>query len=423
MAASYRTRQRRRDSGVAAGEAVRRLVGRYGLHGDFHEMEQVTVAVGSEVGIHTLECGFPLDGFDPRTGPLMRLSLVRSLVCRLLAVVGLSLSIVPSARAGVANSGIRRASRSNPIARVQWGIYRGPSGGLYSAYQAAKGRDKAILANLVLKPIVQPLGFWDSNAEIDGAVHEIVEDTTAGNPDVMSEISTFALNPWEGGACDGSWNVGSDESWYRQLARGIGSARMLAIVQVDMPFALCTSSPAPEEITAYGAQTLSALPHTTVYIDAGAAEWEPATRMANLLIRSGIRHVRGFSLNNSQYGATGLELQYGAQIIAALNADGVSGKHFLVNTDENGQPYLAGQISGESNDTPRCTTPTQTLCQRTGIPPTTHVANPRWHLTAADARIAGTDADGYVWSGEPWNTNGGGLDLSYALALGANGEY
>ena len=253
----------------------------------------------------------------------MRLSLVRSLVCRLLAVVGLSLSIVPSARAGVANSGIRRASRSNPIARVQWGIYRGPSGGLYSAYQAAKGRDKAILANLALKPIVQPLGFWDSNAEIDGAVHEIVEDTTAGNPDVMSEISTFALNPWEGGACDGSWNVGSDESWYRQLARGIGSARMLAIVQVDMPFALCTSSPAPEEITAYGAQTLSALPHTTVYIDAGAAEWEPATRMANLLIRSGIRHVRGFSLNDSQYGATGLELQYGAQIIAALNADGV----------------------------------------------------------------------------------------------------
>ena len=72
---------------------------------------------------------------------------------------------------------------------------------------------------------------------------------------------------------------------------------------------------------------------------------------------------------------------------------------------------------------PAARAPTQTLCQRTGIPPTTHVANPRWHLTAADARIAGTDADGYVWSGEPWNTNGGGLDLSDALALGANGEH
>jgi endoglucanase len=358
----------------------------------------------------------------------MTLSLVRSLINRGLAVVGLavvglSLSIVSSARAGVANSGIRGASRSNPIAGVQWGIYRGPSGGLYPAYQAAKGRDKTILANLALKPIVQPLGSWDSNSEIGGAVQEIIADTTAGNPNVMSEISTFALNPWEGGACDGSWNVGSDESWYRQLARGIGSARMLAIAQIDLPFALCSSSSAPEQITGYGAETLSALPHTTVYIDAGAAEWEPATRMANLLIRSGIRHARGFSLDDTQYGSTSLELQYGAQIIAALNADGVSGKHFVVDTDENGQPYLAGQVSVGSNYTPRCTTRTQTLCQRTGIPPTTQVANPRWQLSAADAHTAADDADGYVWSGAPWDVNGGGLNLSYALALGANGEY
>lgn len=353
----------------------------------------------------------------------MTLSLVRSLVFRSLAVIGLSLSVVSSAQAGVADRGIPRASRSNPIAGVPWGIYRGPSGGLYPAYQAAKGRNKKILGNLALKPIVQPLGTWDSNGEIGGAVHEIIEDTTAGNPNVMSEISTFALNPWEGGACDGSWNVGSGESWYRQLARGIGSARVLAVVQLDLPFALCTSSPAPEQITGYGAQTLSALPHTTVYIDAGAAEWEPAARMASLLIRSGIRHARGFSLDDTQYGATGLELEYGAQIIAALNADGVSGKHFVVNTDENGQPYLAGQVSGGSNYTPRCTTRTQTLCQRTGIPPTTQVANPRWRLTAADAHTAGADADGYVWAGAPWDVNGGGLNLSYALALGANGEY
>ncbi len=95
-----------------------------------------------------------------------------------------------------------------------------------------------------------------------------------------------------------------------------------------------------------------------------------------------------FALNDTQYGSTDLELQYGAQILAALSADGVPGKHFIVNTDQNGQPYLAGQVKSESNDTPRCTSRSQTLCQRTGIPPTTDIANPRWGLTAADAAIA-----------------------------------
>lgn len=330
---------------------------------------------------------------------------------------------VPVARAGTANAGIAGAARGNPLAGVAWGVYRGPNGGLYPAYAAAHGRNRQILGHLALKPITQFIGFWDSAATVRRSAQEIIADTTEGNPEILSQFSTFALNPWEGGACGGHWNVGDDEAWYRGLAAGIGDARSFVIVQVDLPFALCSSSPAPEQITAYGARTLAALPHTTVYIDAGAADWEPATTMASLLIRSGIRDARGFALDDSQYGATSLELQYGAQLVAALAADGVSGKHFVVDTDENGQPYLAGQVSGGSNDTPRCSTPTQTLCQRTGIPPTTDVADPRWHLPPASAAIAAADADAYVWSGQPWAHNGGGFSLQFALDLGANGEF
>ncbi len=330
---------------------------------------------------------------------------------------------VPVARAGTVKAWMAGASHRNPLAGVPWGIYEGPNGGLYPAYEAARGRDRQILGHLALQPITQFIGFWDTPATVSQAARAIIADTTQGNPGILSQFSTFALNPWEGGACAGHWNVGSEEAWYRGLAAGIGNARSFVIVQVDLPFALCSSSPAPEQITAYGARTLAALPHTTVYLDAGAAEWEPAATMAGLLIRSGIRRARGFALNDTQYGATSLELQYGAQLVAALAADGAPGKHFIVNTDENGQPYLAGQVSGESNDTPRCSTPTQTLCQRTGIPPTTDVTNPRWHLSPASAAIAGADADAYVWSGQPWAVNGGGFSLRFALDLGANGEY
>ncbi len=286
-----------------------------------------------------------------------------------LALLAGMLAVAAPALAGTANGGIAGAPRGNPIAGLDWGIYRGPNGGLYPAYQTATGARKRILGKLALEPITQSLGFWDSTAQVGPAARQIIADTTGGNPEVLSQLSTFELNPWEGGACHGSWNVGADQAWYRSLAAGIGSARAFVIVQVDLPFALCTPSSAPDTITAFGAQTLAALPHTTVYLDAGAAEWEPAAKMAALLIRCGIRSARGFALNDTQYGSTDLELQYGAQIVAALSADGVPGKHFILNTDQNGQPYLAGQVKSESNDTPRCTSRSQTLCQRTGIPP------------------------------------------------------
>ena len=98
----------------------------------------------------------------------------------------------------------------------------------------------------------------------------------------------------------------------------------------------------------------------------------------------------------------------------------------MVNTDENGTPYLAGQVPGggaRSNYTPRCSHPGQQVCQRLGIPPTTDVATPRWHLSAGDARIAATQVDAYMWLGRPWMINGGRFSLSDALTLGADALY
>jgi hypothetical protein len=241
---------------------------------------------------------------------------------------------------------------------------------------------------------------------------------------VLAQFGTFALNPWEGAwSGQGHWDVPDAERWYRELAAGIGNARALVILQIDLPFAARTSNQQPETIDVYGTKALSAHRHTTVYIDAGAYGWLSPAQQGALLVSNGVRHARGFSINDTQYGSMSQELEYGAQVVAYLDSHGVTGKHFLVNTAQNGQPYLAGQVSGPSNDTPRCGSRTQTLCQRTGIPPTTDVANPRWHLPAHDAAIARREVDGYVWASQPWNVNGGPFNLSFALKLGANGKY
>jgi hypothetical protein len=308
---------------------------------------------------------------------------------------------------------------------MRWGAYQGPIDSVWSAYAAAHGRNKSLLGRIALQPRAVWDGFWDGNPE--RTAQESISDSTQGNPDVLTQVTIFRLSPWE--TCSASWSRGSRssyESWIRGYAAGIGSARVAVILQPDLPFALCVPSAVPEQLVAYAADVLNALPHTTVYIDAGAYQWYKPALMARLLERSGIWHSRGFALNVTQYGATSQEIQWGAQINRALAAAGARGKHFVINTDENGSPYLAGQIPGggaASNYTPACSSPSQRLCQRLGIPPTTDVANPRWHLSGSARQIAAAQVDAYMWLGRPWMINAGPFSLRNALTLGANGAF
>jgi endoglucanase len=336
---------------------------------------------------------------------------------------------VPAAQAGTANAGLPGAG-TDPIGHVPWGIPRNDD--LWSAYQSASGSNRALLGRLALQPRALWLGWsWPV-----GQVRAVAADTVAkaqnGNPNVLTEFATDELYPWEKQtangvdlpALHGSWNVNSDEAWYRNMAAGIGSARALVIVQVDLPYALKISSTAPERIDTYAARVLSAQPHTTVYIDGGTFGWLSATQDASLLIRNGIRYARGFALDDTDYDPTATEDQFGAKVVAALAKRGVRGKHFIVNTDENGQPYKPDEVPGRGiNDAPMCHGRIQTACQRTGVLPTTNVASPRWHLGATASQDAKRYCDGYVWSGQPWDIDGGPFQRQYALQLAGNGEY
>jgi endoglucanase len=339
-------------------------------------------------------------------------------------LVAAVLAAPPASWAGTANGGVNGAQRSNPIAGVTWRPYEGSTDPLWTAYASARGRRRRLLGRLALEPRALFIGSWIASSSIKSVAAQDVQGTQQGDSNVLTQFGTFELSPWEdawSGA--GHWNVAASERWYQGLAAGIGTARALVILQIDLPFATQTRNQQPETIDAYGTKALSADPHTTVYIDAGAYGWLSPAQQGALLISNGIRHARGFSVNDTQYGSMSQELEYGAQVVAYLNYHGIVGKHFLVNTAQNGQPYLAGQVSVPSNDTPRCASRTQALCQRTGIPPTTDVTNRRWHLSATDAAIAKRDVDGYVWASQPWNVNGGPFNLSFALNLAANGEY
>ena len=347
----------------------------------------------------------------------------------MLATGAAALALAPAAQAGTANGGLPGAG-PNPIAHVAWGVPHDDN--VWSTYQSAKGSNQTRLGRIALEPRAVWLGWENPNRQVQAETAAAVASSQNGNPNALTEFATFELNPWENQKPNGvdkpaihaSWNVRADEAWYRNMAAGIGSARALVIEQVDLPVALKILSTAPERIDTYGAQVLSANRHTTVYIDAGTFGWTSATRDAELLVANGIRYARGFALDDTDYDPTATEDEFGAKVIAALAKLGVRGKHFIVNTDENGQPYKPDQVEGKGiNDAPICHGQIQTACQRIGIPPTITVASPRWHLDAEAGQDAKRYCDAYVWSGQPWDVDAGPFLPRRELWLAENGEY
>lgn len=341
--------------------------------------------------------------------------------------VALVLTVAQSpAVAGVANNGLPHASRTNPLAGMKWGVYTGPNyNSIYPNYQAARGRNRQLLAKIALKPLMFTFGAWDPDAGAKSVAQDFIASTTHGNPAVLSQVAIFRLDPWEGQACpNGSWNAADQQSyktWINNFAAGIGSSRVALILQPDLPFAVCAPSPVPLQLVNYAAQRFNALPHTTVYVDAGARYFPSFNAAVSMLERAGVSSVRGFALNTSEYDTTSSEVEYGARLVQALAAAGISNKHFVVSTAENGAGFLNGDYPGNVNDPRVCRNAHDTLCVTLGIPPTAQVASPRWHLSASDAGLASRYVDAYMWAGRPWLFGAASeFDAQRALGLAAS---
>jgi endoglucanase len=310
---------------------------------------------------------------------------------------------------------------TNPLATVKWGIYRGQLDDLYPAWRRARGANKALLAKEALRPNVKWLGAWDSDRSAGSDARAIIR--SSGGPRVLSEIAVFRLQPWEGRACSHAV-TSADEAgykhWINNFARGVRDAHILIVLQPDLPFARCAPNrgQASLSLVAYASRVLSALKNTTVYIDAGAGDYASVPDTVYLLSHAGIQYARGFSLNDTHADAIARELAFGAKVLRWLGARGITRRHFVVNTAQNGQPYTQWYYQHQGLQPPVCQNRQQHLCETLGIPPGTDVANRRWGLSARDRAIALKDVDGYIWVSRPWLLYGSGpFDEGKALQL------
>lgn len=331
------------------------------------------------------------------------------------------------ARAGMANAGIPGAPSSDPLAGLPWGNYTGPQDEVFPAYERSSGRTRRLLGLIALRPRMRWFGSWYPDDQARATARDYIAGVTGGRSDVLSQMAVFRVDPWEGAACHAlptQAQQASYRSWIDAFAAGIGSARVALVLQPDLPFALC--APRHSHLTmlmvAYAARVLDALPHTTVYLDAGAADWESVGQATALLAGSGVRYARGFALDDTHYDSTQSEIYFGQRIVQALARRGIPGLHFVVNTASNGHPFTFQQYHGPDFDNAAvCRSRHSVRCASLGIPPTTDVTDPRWGLSRRARAVAGRLVDAYLWIGRPWLYNQSDpFVLSRSLALAAS---
>jgi hypothetical protein len=122
-----------------------------------------------------------------------------------------------------------------------------------------------------------------------------------------------------------------------------------------------------------------------------------------------VRYARGFALNVSHKNYLTREIVFAKKVSRALAKLGIPGKHAVLDTSDNGQPFAGQEINPPGSPyTPPgeidpCTTKDQaTPCTALGVPPTTDVDNPQWGLPPTVARTAAKYVDAYLWVSRPW---------------------
>ncbi|HEY0773013.1 MAG TPA: glycoside hydrolase family 6 protein [Nocardioidaceae bacterium] len=369
----------------------------------------------------------------PAAGSLRRrvAAVVALLTTALVTAVAPTPAATPPAQAA--------AETGNPLTARPWGIDTRHE--LWKAYDAAFGDAKRLLGKMALEPTV----FWFTDiAPVDDVARRVaahIESAQDGDPDTLVQIAMFRLWP-EGEANRDKPLTLADRRAYRRwvdnAARGIGDARVAMVLEPDLAVSLTGWRPEVRlRLARYAAKKFSALPRTTVYLDAGSSDWLSVPAAVQMLRTAGIEYARGFSLGATHYTSTTSEIAYGTAIVRALRGAGFGGRRFVIDTADSGRPftyreYYAKHPNGFFDNAEACRTLSERRCVTLGIPPTTAVALTRWGLPERQRRQARAHVDGYLWFSRPWYVYGrplgevstdGPFDLLRALAVARTSRY
>jgi endoglucanase len=273
---------------------------------------------------------------------------------------------------------------ANPLAGIQLFVDQdSPSWHQWQAYtRAGEQRKAALIWKIAREPKASWVGrFTSPNFQVK--VRRIIDSAEQQGSvpvlTVMRAQSTGCGPTYTGG---GPAEDARTRAWYDDLARAIANSRVVIAFEPDSLGTIdCHARSRRDDrikLLRYGVTTLSRLPNATIYLEAGASDWEPARRTARQLRAIGIAKVRGFMLNATHYDWTRNNIRHGLDISRR-----VGGKHFIINTAENGRGPVHYRLPNGRRIHVWCNPGLRGL----GTPPTTNTSHPR--------------VDAYLWINRP----------------------
>ena len=281
------------------------------------------------------------------------------------------------------------AQSGNPLAGVRLFVdHHSPSWHQWRVYRHRGQRHKAAL---VWKIAREPRALWLGRFTRPHFRHKVRRLIVAAQQ--QGSVPVFTVMRAESRGCGPSYTGGGlaedarARAWYRRLARAIGGARVVIAFEPDSLGTIdCHARSRRDDrirLLRYGVRALSRLPGATIYLEAGASDWEPARRTARQLRAIGIARVRGFMLNATHFDWTRNNIRHGLDISRR-----VGGKPFIINTAENGRGPIHYRLANGRRINVWCNPSRRGL----GIPPTTSTSNPM--------------VDAYLWINRPGYAQG-----------------
>ena len=294
------------------------------------------------------------------------------------------LLVLVAAVAGGGSSAPAQTATDNPLAGLRF--YVDPDSPSMHQWHAYRRRGDNHKADLIWRIAREPKNVWVgrfTSPNFRVKVQRIFDAAHAQGAvpllTVLRAQSTRCSATYDGGG------IGEDartREWYRDLASAIGSQRVVIAFEPDSLGTVdCHARSrrvARYRLLRYGVEQLTALPNETLYIEAGASDWEGATRMAPKLRRVGVAKAQGFMLNATHYDWTRSNIKYGIKLSRLLG-----GKHFVINTAENGRGPVHKRLPNGRRLTIWCNPPGRGL----GPAPTTETSHPL--------------VDAYLWINRP----------------------
>ncbi|GHH28798.1 glycoside hydrolase family 6 protein [Lentzea cavernae] len=200
------------------------------------------------------------------------------------------------------------------------------------------GRRDAIEANIATKPIARWFGAW--SGDIKTAVSGYVNKTGTKLP-VLVAYNIPGRDACGGHSGGGAGTPAAYRTWISSFAAAIGTRPAVVVIEPDsLADFNCMDAARTAERTAmikYATEQFQAkAPNTWAYLDAGNAQWVPAATMASRLDSAGVRNVRGFAVNVSNYHTTAASTAYGNAVSGALPG---YIKPFVIDTSRNGNGH------------------------------------------------------------------------------------